>query len=137
MHLSYGRFGISPAALRLPAFLVGVLVAPTAYLAGAQLYGRHAALLAAGLTAVSAQLVEFSTNARGYSIAAFLGVALLALAPRVLRSTNLTWWALWGDRVRSASTPCRCSLLRMRSSRPASARGAARLRGRPEPASRS
>jgi hypothetical protein len=95
MHLSYGRLGIGESALRAPVFLAGALIAPVAYAAAAQLYGRQAALLSAALCAASAQLVEYATNARGYSIAALFATALLALAPRLLRSTNPVWWALW------------------------------------------
>ena len=84
-----------PSAIRAPVFAAGVVVPLAAYAAAAQIYGRHAALFAAALAASSAQLVEYATNARGYEIVTLAGLVLLALAPRLLRSANPTYWVLF------------------------------------------
>ncbi|MBV9356675.1 MAG: glycosyltransferase family 39 protein [Chloroflexi bacterium] len=85
VHVSYLAFGNQLWAIRLPAFLAGVLTVPATYLVGRQLYGASAALLAAGLVAASSVLIEYSTNARGYTIVSLLfliGVALVAYGVR-------------------------------------------------------
>ena len=84
--------GNSPWALRLPAFLAGIVVVPAAYAAVRALYGARAALVAAGLVASSGVLVLYSTNARGYSLVvlAFLLLVLLAIRLRE-KSENADW----------------------------------------------
>jgi hypothetical protein len=82
-HLSYRAFGIGEWAVRLPAFVAGVLLIPAVYLAGRALVGRSAALIAAALCAVSAPLILYSVNARGYSLVVLAFVALLIIAARL------------------------------------------------------
>jgi hypothetical protein len=60
--------GDSPFAIRLPAFLAGVLLAPACYLLGVAVRGRAAGALAGLTVAAWSPLVEFSTNARGYTL---------------------------------------------------------------------
>ena len=74
-------FGNHPWAIRLPAFLAGVAMIPLSYAAGKRFYGEDAALLTAAFVASSSVLVEFSTNARGYTIVAAIFLALIVLAP--------------------------------------------------------
>jgi predicted membrane channel-forming protein YqfA (hemolysin III family) len=95
MHFSWKGLGMGEGALRAPVFIAGSLIPVALYVAVVQIYGRHAALAAAALAAASAQLTEYATNARGYSIAAFFAVCLLALAPRIQRSANPTWIGMW------------------------------------------
>lgn len=72
-------FGESEAAIRLPAFLAGILLAPASALLAWRVSGSRTAALMAGLTtACSSVLIEYSTNARGYKL-----VALCAL---------VCWW---------------------------------------------
>jgi hypothetical protein len=82
-------------ALRLPAFLAGVLLVPACYLAARALYDRPTAWLAAALVAVSSLLVEYSTNARGYTLQALLTLLLVALSCRLLDSPTLLGWCAW------------------------------------------
>jgi hypothetical protein len=85
VHVSYLAFGNQLWAIRLPAFLAGVLVVPATYLVGRQLYGAPTALLGAGLVAASSILIEYSTNARGYTLLTLLfliGVALVCCGVR-------------------------------------------------------
>ncbi len=80
VHITTSIFGDSPWAIRLPAFLAGIALVPLVYVVTRQHYNAQAGLLAAGLTASSSVLVEFSTNARGYTLVCCLFVALLGLA---------------------------------------------------------
>jgi hypothetical protein len=93
VHVSTAIFGDEPWAIRLPAFLAGILLVPATYLAGRLLYGRAAALLAAGLVAASSVLVEYSTNARGYTLVALAFALLLALGARLPATPAPPAWA--------------------------------------------
>jgi hypothetical protein len=94
-HLAASVFGAAPWAIRLPAFLAGVLLVPAAYVAARRQYGRHAALVAAGLVAASSPLIGFSTVARGYTLMFLCFLTLAALAPSLLRQRNQAAWALF------------------------------------------
>ena len=92
VHLSATLFGASPWALRLPAFLAGIALVPLTWALTRALYSREAALGAAGLSAASASLVLYSTNARGYTILGSLTVVLALLATRQIRADNAAGW---------------------------------------------
>lgn len=83
VHVSLALFGDEPRAIRLPALLAGVLLIPASFRMVAGLAGRPAALLAAALVAGSEPLVNYSTNARGYSFVCLATVALVILAQRI------------------------------------------------------
>lgn len=79
-------------ALRLPAFIAGVLVVPASFFAIRPLYGARAALIAASLVATCSELVVYSANARGYSLVTLAFLLLLILAERLRgRSSPLDW----------------------------------------------
>ncbi len=88
VHVAWSLFGDAPWAIRLPAFLAGILVVPATYVVARLLYGRDAALLAAALVAASSSLVEYSTNARGYSLLTLWFLVALALAAYVAVTGN-------------------------------------------------
>jgi hypothetical protein len=92
--LSVTAFGDAEWAVRLPAFLAGVAVVPATFALARVLYGRVAALLAAALVAASSTLVEYSANARGYTIVALLTVVALLAATRTLEQNSLAAWAV-------------------------------------------
>ena len=79
MHLVFVALGNQPWVLRLPAFVAGVLLAPATFTLARQLFDQRAAVLAATLVAASSYLVEYSTNARGYTLQALAFVVLLSL----------------------------------------------------------
>lgn len=89
--------GYSPPVMRLPAFLCGVLMIPAAGFAALSISGRRmAALLAAGFVATSGILVEYSTNARGYSLVALATLLLFILTARLARNpVSRSLWAGW------------------------------------------
>lgn len=77
VHLGIEIGGIHPDVVRMPAFAAGVLMVPTGFLAVGRIAGRSAGLFIAGMIAGSSLLVDYSANARGYTMAA--GLALFAL----------------------------------------------------------
>jgi 4-amino-4-deoxy-L-arabinose transferase-like glycosyltransferase len=89
---SVTAFGNSPWALRLPAFLAGLLVVAATYALARAVYNARAALFAAAIVATSGVLVLYSTNARGYTmvILAFLLLALVAI--RLQRDARSDHW---------------------------------------------
>lgn len=94
VHVSAAAFGDGPVALRLPAFVAGVLLVPLTWGAARALHSRTAAPAAAVFAATSASLVLYSTNARGYTILCCLTMAIAIVAARELRRDNLAGWAL-------------------------------------------
>jgi hypothetical protein len=88
VYVSSQVLGGEPWALRLPALVAGVLLAPATYALGWLLRGRAAGLLAASLVASSSYLIEYSTNARGYSMQALAFAVAFCLA---------IWAARWGS----------------------------------------
>jgi hypothetical protein len=95
VHVATFVFGSDPWAIRLPAFVAGVLLVPASYAAARLLYGRDAALVAAALVAAASVLIELSTNARGYTLVALDFVLLLALATQLVESRNAGGWLLF------------------------------------------
>ena len=84
--------GVEPWVIRLPAFLGGVLAIPGTYAVGRVLFNRHAGLLAAGLVACSSYHIEYSTNARGYTLQALFTLASVALAVAFRGRRNTAAW---------------------------------------------
>ena len=85
-------FGNSEAALRLTSFVSGVLIVPISFELVRVLYNKRAALLTAGLVAISSVLIEYATNARGYG----LQMLLIFLGLRMAYSLRVSWnSALW------------------------------------------
>jgi hypothetical protein len=90
MHGVFLMAGNQPWLLRLPALLAGVLLVPATYWLARLLYGPSAAILAAVLVAASSYLVEYSTNARGYTLQALCFVVMLDLAIVAARRHSLS-----------------------------------------------
>ncbi len=92
--VSVSIFGTAPWAVRLPALVAGIALIPATFALARIFYGRTAALLAAALVASSSTLVEYSTNARGYTIVALLAVVALIAATRVVETDSIAAWAV-------------------------------------------
>ena len=88
-HLSVAVFGSAEWAVRLPAFIGGVFVAPCTFVVGRLFLGRGAAMLASTVTAVWPLLVDYSANARGYTLIVLLFVIGLGAALRWLRRPSV------------------------------------------------
>ncbi len=95
VHVAYLLLGNKPWALRLPAFLAGVLVVPAAYAAVRVLCNKHAALLTAALVATSSALIEFSTLARGYSLQWLIFLLLAVLCVYLKRNREPAAWLVF------------------------------------------
>jgi len=87
--LSTALLGSEPWAIRLPAFVAGMLLIPATYLCARTVFHPRAGVLAAALVAGSPLLVFYSTNARGYSGMALLSVLLVPLTLYMVRRESI------------------------------------------------
>lgn len=93
VNLSCQLFGNQPWAVRLPAYIGGVLLAPAVYLATRVHFGRAVALLTLALYTTSPYALDMYTNGRGYTILGFIFMLLLLILPRVVASRPRAWVA--------------------------------------------
>jgi hypothetical protein len=96
VHLFTVAFGSSPAVIRATAFVAGALVIPAAYVTLAEIFDARAALLGAALVTASSPLVEYATNARGYTLQALLVLVVFFAAARLLRAPTRGGWIALG-----------------------------------------
>jgi 4-amino-4-deoxy-L-arabinose transferase-like glycosyltransferase len=87
--LGVQAFGTSEFALRLPAALAGIALVPVVYVAGRDLAGRRAGLIAALLAACNPFLVWHAQDARSYSLLVLFVAGTIAALAR----GRLWWWA--------------------------------------------
>jgi hypothetical protein len=92
--VSVGILGEEAWAIRLPALLAGIALVPATFAFARVFYGRVAALLAAALVAASSTLVEYSTNARGYTLVALATLVVLLAGARALECDSIGAWAV-------------------------------------------
>jgi uncharacterized membrane protein len=83
-----------PWVLRLPAVLAGVLVAPACYLVGQALYNSTSGLLAGCLAATSPILIDYSVNARGYTMICLFVLLSILIGDLLVRRSNLAGWSV-------------------------------------------
>ena len=81
--------------MRLPALLTGILLIPATYLLFRAISNNLAALLSSALVAVSSPLIEFSTNARGYTIVTFILLISLLLIYYLSANRNIFGWSIF------------------------------------------
>lgn len=91
--LAYRLLGNQPWVIRLPALIAGVLMVPAAYLLGKMAYGRVTGLLAAALVASASFLIEYSTDARGYTLVNLITLLIYALGIYLKDHRNTAAWA--------------------------------------------
>jgi len=94
VHFSTKIFGNHPWTVRLPAFIAGILLVPTGYIAARMFFSSDAALLGSGLIAFFSILVEYTTNGRGYTILGWVTLCLAGLGAYVKSHKNRTAWGL-------------------------------------------
>jgi len=85
-------FGAHPWAQRLPALIFGTLMIPAAYFMAAAFFGPNVALVTAALTASSSILVEYSTNARGYTVLCVCFLTIAAIAKSLTSQSTVMRW---------------------------------------------
>jgi len=97
VHISTQLGGALPPAIRIPAFLAGVgLVPAAAWVASGLTARRSAGLLAAGFVGASSLLIEYSVNARGYSMVCLATLLMAGWTVRVLGGSHRKWpWFGW------------------------------------------
>lgn len=78
--ISYRLFGGEAWALRLPAFIAGVLLIPAMYIAARRFFSEYQALAAAGLLAVMPLFINYSVNGRGYTMLVLVSLLLTNFA---------------------------------------------------------
>ncbi len=88
-------FGGTPAVIRLPAFFAGCMLIPIAAWVGRQAHGKEAGLIAATVVATSPVLIEYSTNARGYTLLALCTLLGIGIGQRLLKRRSTLMWMLW------------------------------------------
>lgn len=92
VHIAYLFLGNKPWVIRLPALISGILLVPASYLLIRKFYNKHAALLTTAIIASSSYLIEWSTNARGYSLLCLIFLLIITLAIYLKQSTNQAAW---------------------------------------------
>ena len=95
--LAYGAtrlFGSGWLALRLPALTAGLLLIPSLYALGREMYNEKVGLVTAGLFSVSPVFMLYATSARGYSWVMLFTVWALLLALRLQTGTDRGAWLL-------------------------------------------
>ena len=92
MHVSTSVFGASVWALRLPTLFAGILILPVTYVVVRLYCGSTAALLATALASASSPLIEYSFNARGYSLGTLFFLVMIALIGFDRRQTSRGAW---------------------------------------------
>ena len=88
-------FGTGELGLRSLSAVAGTVTVPVVYLAAREFGSRRAAVIAAGLTAVSPALVWYSQEARAYSLAVLLSALTLVWFGRALKEARPVTLALW------------------------------------------
>ncbi len=91
---SYQLFGMHLWSLRLPALVSGILSVVAAFLAGRKLYGKMAGTLAAAGIALAPMMIDFSVNARGYSLLCLFSLLGLWLASEIIHKSRFLTWSL-------------------------------------------
>jgi dolichyl-phosphate-mannose-protein mannosyltransferase len=92
-----GIVGSGEIQLKLPAFVMGILLIPAAYLLGRSVASGSAGLLAAVLAAVTSVALLFSQEARPYTMAAlFAALTIWAYARLIGEPTRRRWWIAFG-----------------------------------------
>lgn len=84
----YRLFGGQPWAVRLPAFLAGVLIVPAMYLTARRFFSRPQAMGAAAVMAVTPLFINYSVNGRGYTMVILLALILANFAAILVREQS-------------------------------------------------
>ena len=95
VNFAYHLYGDSPAVVRLPAFLAGVLIIPATYLVGRVFYWTTISLVSASIVASLPVLIDYSTTARGYTFLALFTLIIIALAAYNKDHKNLVGWVVF------------------------------------------
>ena len=92
IHITCLVFGDKLWAIRLYDFIAGILMVPVSYMAMRMFYDKYTGLIAAGIIASSSALIEFSTNARSYTIISLICLMLFAVLKYLKNKRNTAAW---------------------------------------------
>ncbi|MEQ8861124.1 MAG: glycosyltransferase family 39 protein [Pseudomonadales bacterium] len=92
-HISLSAFGDSEAALRVPALIAGVCSIPLAYLLFRQWANPNVGMLSCAAVAAWPMLVDYSVNARGYSLIVLFTLGLTLAADRMRQCRSVAPFA--------------------------------------------
>lgn len=95
VHMAYLLIGNQPWVLRLPALFAGLLLVPASYMKTRIFYNKDAALLAAGFVASSSVLIEYSANARGYTMICVFFLLIFSIGKYLMQNNSLAAWLLF------------------------------------------
>lgn len=88
-------FGPTEWAVRLPALAAGLLVIPASALLARKVFDRDTAMLVAALVSAAPPMIEYSVQARGYTLAALLVVAAATFLHYGVQTRTTLAWALF------------------------------------------
>ncbi|MDO9084984.1 MAG: glycosyltransferase family 39 protein [Anaerolineaceae bacterium] len=94
VHLNYKLFGPVEWAVRMPAFIASVLLAPSGFILARRWYGERVALLSGILIAVLPDTIHYAVNARGYSLLALFTLLTFILTLYARQHKNKAAWFL-------------------------------------------
>jgi len=94
VNLFYQLLGDSPAVVRLPAFIAGILIIPATYLVGRIFYDLKIGLLSASIICVLPIMIDYSTLARGYTMLTLFALLIIANAAFIKDHPNLIAWGV-------------------------------------------
>ena len=92
VYISYNILGNTEWAIRMPAFIAGVLVVYAGYRVASRLFGHHSGFICAVLCAWSQSLLLYSVDARGYSLYVLLFLILIWLAMDIIEEDRPESW---------------------------------------------
>jgi hypothetical protein len=88
-------FGPDVWAIRLPALVAGVSLIPLVGYLARRMWGAPEALLAMALAASSSVWIEYSVNARGYSLLACFFLVLVIAGEHLVTAAAPAWFLVW------------------------------------------
>ena len=94
VHLVFHYLGESQMFVRLPSFIASLLIIPMTFVVGTRFYNKPTGLISASLVAVAPILIDFSVNARGYTIIALITLMLFYLGHSLQHKDNTQGWLL-------------------------------------------
>ncbi len=95
VHIFTRFFGAAEWAIRTPAMVAGLMLVPLTYELVRRFTSVTGALWAAALLSASSIMVEYSTNARGYTIICCAAAVTLIAADEMLRVASPRWFAVF------------------------------------------
>jgi hypothetical protein len=94
-HIAVRLLGNQIWIIRLPALVPGLLMPIAVYVLGRVLYDKRVGLFAAALVAASTYLIDYSSEARGYSLIALLSILITLVLLGLLRRSRPFLWSAY------------------------------------------